>query len=200
MPSIVPTLIEVCEQEWNFFDRSRIRLDGSSVVGRREYDDGAWQRIGDYWRFIGGAHKNLTGKDRGTPWSAAFVSWCMNEAGAAGRFPYSAGHAKYINAAIRGSADPSAVVAGRRLKGYPVKPGDLICYWRGDNKITFDSALSIGWYQSHADIVVAVEPRVAHTIGGNVLHSVTKREVRLNADGELIDRSANWFVVLENRL
>ncbi|MCP5251464.1 MAG: DUF2272 domain-containing protein [Burkholderiales bacterium] len=202
MTSIVPKLIEVCEEEWNFFERSVIRLDGTTKVGKKEYEDGAWQRIGDYWTFIGGAYKNLTGKDRGTAWSAAFISWCMNEAGAGNNFPYSAGHAKYINQAIRNSNNSAAdaPIVGHRLKDYQLKVGDLIGYWRGDTKITFDNARQVGWYGSHTDIVVEIGDGVAFVIGGNVLHSVTKRAVKIGPNGTLTDKSQNWFVAIQNNM
>jgi len=202
MASIIPTLVQVCEKEWQFFGFSRKNLNGTSVVGKREYEDGAWQRIGDYWKFIGGAYKNLTGKDRGTAWSAAFISWCMNAAGAGNRFPYSASHATYINAAIANaiSGKTSAPLIGQRLKGYKLKVGDLIGYWRGDKQISFDNALKSDWYQSHTDVIVEVSADIAYSIGGNVMHSVTKREVKLGAGGDLIDRSENWFVAVQNKL
>lgn len=200
--TVIPKLLAVCGNEWDFFERSMIRLDGTSTVGRKEYEDGAWQRVGDYWKFIGGGYQHLTGKDRGTPWSAAFISWCMNQAGAGSQFPYSAGHANYINQAIRNAkgnvANPA--ILGHPLKGYVLKVGDLIGYWRGDTKITFDNALQIGWYQSHTDIVVEVGSGVAYAVGGNVMHSVTRRAVKLGANGELTDKRENWFVAIENRL
>lgn len=202
MASIIPRLVEICELEWQFFGNSRKNINGTTVVGKKEYQDGAWQRIGDYWKFIGGPYKNLTGKDRGTAWSAAFVSWCLSQAGAEDRFPYSAGHATYINTSIRNanSGNTDAYIVGHQLKGYKLKVGDLIGYWRGDKRITFENARRIGWYDSHTDIVVEVDDRVAYSIGGNISHSVTKREVRLGSDGDLTDRSENWFVVIQNKL
>ena len=202
MTSIIPKLLEVCDAEWEFFGNSVIRLDGTSRVGKREYDDGAWQRIGDYWQFIGGGYQHLTGKDRGTPWSAAFISWCMNQAGAGSRFPYSSGHARYINQAIKNARNGvgDAHIVGHPLKGYTLKAGDLIGYWRGDTRITFDNANRIGWYQSHTDIVVEIMQGVAYTIGGNVMHSVTKRAVKLGSNGDLIDKRENWFVAIENTM
>jgi hypothetical protein len=202
MPSIVSKLLATCDDEWNFFERSVIRIDGTSTVGKKEYEDGAWQRVADYWKFIGGSYQNLTGKDRGTPWSAAFVSWCMSNAGAGREFPYSAGHAKYINQAIKNTKDGAtdAPILGHPLKGYKLKVGDLIGYWRGGKKITFDNATQIGWYQSHTDIIVEIGDGVAFAIGGNVMHSVTKREVKIGTNGDLTDRRENWFVAIENRM
>lgn len=202
MASIIPKLVDVCLAEWDFFGRSIRKRDGTTKVGRREYEDGAWQRVGDYWKFIGGAYGNLTGKDRGTAWSAAFISWAMNEAGAGARFPYSAGHATYINAAIRNAKNnvANAPIIGRELKGYRLKVGDLVGYWRGEQKITFANALKTGWYQSHTDIVVEVGDGVVSVIGGNVLHSVTLKELRIGPDGDLTDKSDNWFVAIENTM
>jgi len=200
MSSIVPALIQVCTDEWSFFRRSEIRLDGSTRVGLREYDDGAWQRIGDYWQFIGGGYKNLTGMDRGVPWSAAFISWCMHAAGAGASFPYSAGHSHYINAAIKAKGDAEAALVAHEPAGYQVRVGDLIGYWRGEQRISVANARKIGWYESHTEIVVDVEGNTAYSIGGNVMHSVTRRQVRLNSKGELADRTQNWFVVIENEV
>lgn len=201
--SITQKLIDVANDEWKFFGRPTIRLNGTVTDGKKEYQDGAWQRVGDYWRFIGThfpSYANLTGRDRGYPWSAAFISFCMHEAGAGNDFPYNPGHAAYINRAIRNAGSGSGKIIGHRLADYALKPGDLIGYWRGEQRITFDNAVRIGWYQSHTDIVVEVGDGVAWSIGGNVDHSVTRREVRLNQAGNLVDRRANWFVVIENRL
>jgi len=128
MASIIPKLIEVAAAEWKFFDNQELRLDGTFKKGRQEFEDGAWQRVGDYWKQLGGAFANLTGKDRGTPWSAAFISFCMREAGAGVRFPYSSGHATYINKAISNAAASKIgePIFGHRLADYVPKVGDLI--------------------------------------------------------------------------
>lgn len=182
-----------------------VPTERAETDGKKECQDGAWQRVGDYWSFIGESHpsyKNLDGKDRGYPWSAAFISYCFDEAGAGTKFPYSPGHATYINKAISNARNnvANAPIVGHKLANHALKPGDLIGYWRGGTEVTFDKALQIGWYQSHTDIVVDVDNRVARSIGGNVGHSVTRREVKLNAAGNLTDTSENWFVVVENRL
>ena len=155
--------------------------------------------IGNAWAV---PYKNLTGKDRGTPWSAAFVSFCFKEAGAGEQFPYSPGHATYINAAIRNRKDAviGAPLVAYQLKEYSLKPGDLIGYWRGEKAITFENASEFKWYQSHTDIVIHVTDKFAYTIGGNVQNSVTRRQVRLNSAGELIDTNKKWFVAISNNL
>lgn len=205
MSAFTEKLIAIATDEWEFFGRQEWRLNGTATDGKKEYQDGAWQRVGDYWSFIAKSHpsfKNLTGKDRGFPWSAAFISFCFDAAGAGNKFPYSPGHATYINKAIGNAKNgaANAAIVGHKLANYVLKPGDLIGYWRGGTAVTFDNALQIGWYQSHTDIVVEVGNKVARSIGGNVGHSVTKREVKLNAAGNLTDASENWFVVVENNL
>lgn len=205
MSAFTDRLIDVATKEWEFFGRQEWRLNGTVTDGKKEYMDGAWQRVGDYWSFIAKTYpqfKNLTGKDSGYPWSAAFISFCMDAAGAGGNFPYAPGHATYINRAISNAVGKvaNAPIVGHQLSGYVLKPGDLIGYWRGEKAITFANAVSVGWYQSHTDIVVEVGNKVARSIGGNVGNSVTKREVRLNAAGNLVDTRANWFVVIENRI
>ena len=73
-------------------------------------------------------------------WSAAFVSYVMRMAGAGRGFPYSETHADYINAASgTGSVqEPSLVITAERPEAYAPQRGDLICYWRGRQPITFD--------------------------------------------------------------
>jgi hypothetical protein len=166
MSSIIPGLVDFCKEEWQFFKRGEINLNGTCRDGLKEYEDGAWQRIADYWKFIGGPFKNLTGKDRGVPWSAAFISFCFKEAGAGKRFPYSSGHATYINEAIRNnSTTGKRHICAHDLKGKSLEVGDLIGYWRGSTKITLKNALKIGWYQSHTDIVIEIGDGYAYAIG-----------------------------------
>lgn len=69
--------------------------------------------------------------------------------------------------------------------------------WRSSKRITIDNALAVGWYQSHTDIVMEVKNKFALIVGGNVSHSVTMREVRVNAQGRLTDTQNNWFVVMD---
>lgn len=203
MSKFVNDLIRVATEEWDFFGRSAYNLNGTTVDGKKEYQDGAWQRIGTYWKNIGGAYANLTGKDRGYPWSAAFISFCVTEANAGpGKFKKSASHSTYINDAIRAAnnSDRSKAFYAHRKSQYTLKPGDLVAYWRGDTPISIENALSKGYYQSHCDIVVDVKQSSVYVIGGNVGHSVTRKELRVNSRGHLTDTGYKWFVVLENLL
>jgi hypothetical protein len=202
MSTFTNRLVNFALGEWDFFERPQYNLNGTTKDGKKEHHDGAWQRIGDYWKKIGGAYVNLTGKDRGTPWSAAFISYCMDKAGADNKFEYSAGHSRYINAAIRAANanNKNAAFRAHRKADHVLKPGDLVGYWRGSTPISIDNALSIGSYQSHTDVVVEVGNKFVYVIGGNVGHSVTRKQLRTNDSGHLVDTGYKWFVVMENQL
>ena len=203
MSQFTKRLVEAALDEWEFFGRSIKKLDGTSRVGKVEYQDGVYMRVNDYWKLVHEKYKpgygHLTGKDRGWAWSAAFISFCMDEAKAGSDFKYSAGHAHYINAGIRAmnAGDTDAIYRAHKRNAYSLKEGDMVAYWRGEKQISIDNALKIGWYQSHCDIVTKVGDRFVDVIGGNVMHSVTKKRLRTNKDGQLTDTSEKWFVVLE---
>ncbi len=182
---------------------------------------GLWQRVGEYWWLGLDANQTpdnaWTGKHDGQgrvfpperdgrfAWSAAFVSYVMRIAGAGPRFPYSASHATYINAARRGA--PASVVRAERPTVYAPQPGDLICFGRGpDRDLLFDD-LPAGSFPGHCDIVVEAALGTASgtltVIGGNVGDAVTLKHVPTTADGRLADAGGvlvdpryPWFVVI----
>ena len=203
MSAFTDKLVEAASDEWEFFGRSYINRDGTSHRGRLEYEDGAYLRVNDYWQVVHRLYKpqygHLTGRDRDWYWSAAFISYCMDAAGAGNSFSYSASHATYVNEAIRAADrnDKSAIYFAHAKSRYSLKPGDLVAYWRGKTKVTIDNARKIGWYSGHCDIVTAVGDRFVEVIGGNVMNSVTKKQLRTNSAGNLTDTGHNWFVVLE---
>ena len=120
------------------------------------------------------------------PWSAAFVSWVMCEAGLGdmSQFARSISHRTYIDQAIRahdalmkGEPVTSAYVA-YDAGDQPIAPGDLLCNSRSgtDYRDLADRRPEMGEYApAHCDIVVSVPPGGKRTlvIGGNVMQSVT---------------------------
>jgi hypothetical protein len=183
-------------------------------------DDGlrAWQRVAGYWQGSGALsavaeHPGALSCGEGdnpasaaycraflldTPWSAAFISWVMRQAGIAG-FPASASHINYIAAAHAlpaagpyRTADPHAT---------RIRPGDLLCYLRERADALGHAGLmqalaagnTAGW-KSHCDLVVASNPggnRTVYAIGGNVLNAVTLRMLPLDARGALLPLPAS---------
>lgn len=203
MSVLADGIVEAAKDEWEFFGFSRKNLDGTTELGRVEYQDGVHQRVNTYWKVVHDKYKpkydHLTGKDRGWAWSAAFVCFCMNEAGVGSEFDYSSWHGKYINSALRAAnnEDVGAIYRARKKSEHSLKAGDLVAYWRGPRRITMENARKIGWYESHCDIVTEVGDRFVNVIGGNVMHSVTQKALRTNEAGMLTDTSEKWFTVLE---
>ena len=56
-----------------------------------------------------------------------------------------------------------------------------------------------GSYPSHTDLVVAVRGSEVDVIGANVMDSVTKKTLKLDASGRLADPTHFWFVLLKAR-
>lgn len=183
---------------------------------------GLWQRVGEYW-WLGmnasSPEAGWTGKhdadgrvfpasrDGNYAWSAAFISYVMRIAGAGPRFPYSAAHATYINAARQAGLDGATDWA---LRAEPVtnavpQPGDLICYGRnGAASMRYEDLPTATSFTSHCSIVVASTPGSLTVIGGNVDDSVTLTHVPTTTtgtladpDGTLLDTRYPWFVVLK---
>jgi hypothetical protein len=184
-----------------------------------ERAEGLWQRIGEYW-WLGlpmaaseqgwtGIHNEngqlfAPGEDGRFAWSAAFIGYVLRMAGVGHRFPYSAAHASYINAARQGSqrGRPAPALAAERPDAYTPQRGDLICMWRGRRPLHFDQ-LPAGPFASHCDIVVTVRPGMLEAIGGNVDDAVAMKRIPVTADGRLagpdgrvVDPDHPWFVVI----
>lgn len=181
---------EIAEQQWEFFKRGQ----------KKEYEDGLWQRVGDYWR-EGVGIIDRDGRDRQYRWSAAFVSWVMKKAGAGEQFLYASRHSVYIRDAIgkRKDNDCSAAFKSYRLNEVAPQVGDLVCFSSGEDqgKIDYDTTRD---YRAHCDIVVATKSDEIDVIGGNVGESVSKKSYKINSQGYLIDTSRSWFVIIQNLL
>ena len=181
---------------------------------------GLWERVGEYWwsgedassvtAYWTGKH-NANGQmfpanqDSHYPWSAAFISYIMRIAGAGERFPYSAAHADYINAA-KAQADAGGgnlVVTAERPDRYAPVAGDVICLGRGrSSALTYDE-LPAASFPGHCDFVVAAVPGQLTVIGGNVDDAVTEKHIPTTPAGMLadpvggvVDTRYPWFVVL----
>ena len=134
--------------------------------------EGSWivARQNDRWNLDGIAAR------WNAPWSAAFVSWVMCEAGlgATTQFQRAIAHYTYIDQAIRardGSASQAAFTAydpGETA----IEPGDLLCSSRRPTYRTIGDRrrqMGVG-ARSHCDVVVSVDQpgRRILAIGGNV--------------------------------
>jgi hypothetical protein len=171
-------------------------------LGTLEYDPRMDATIAGYWsatpegpRAI--ARQNAAWNGPGgnalywiEPWSAAFISWVMCEAGLGdmAQFRRSSAHRDYIDQAIRardGDA-PEAAYAAYDAGETPIAPGDLLCNSRAgfDYRSLADRRNNPAMYAlTHCDIVVKVEEARVLLIGGNVDQSVSLTILPLMKDG-----------------
>lgn len=193
----------VAEGQWNFFGQQTYDVTGYAVrVGHKEGEDGFFQRVGEYW-VVGTDTHGIDGRDHGVPWSAAFISWSMRQAGAENRFRYSTQHSVYISQAIRDhlNSRTNAGYWGWRLNEQSPSIGDLVCWARQDG-VDFDNQ-NDGNYKGHCDIVVQKSDGLVFVIGGNVGDSVTKRPLRLTQGGLLapvVQGGETLFALMQNRI
>ncbi len=148
----------------------------------RETDAPFSSFVGEMWRALG---LDLDGTDVDIPWSAAFTSFVVRNAGYS-NFRFSASHSKYIHDAIvkRRRADRRAPYWGYRIPERKPRLGDLVCQWRG-NRLSFAQAAQGGFFKSHCDIVIQIKPRNLVTLGGNLGNSVRFRTFPLDKNGRL---------------
>jgi hypothetical protein len=216
-------VVAIALREWRLFGQNVANPDADATrVIKPEREEGLWQRVGEYWWLglnAGSAESAWTGKhdaqgavfspdvDGDYAWSAAFISYVMRIAGAGQRFPYSADHADYINAARRVSLGQTKawLVAAERVQDYAPRPGDLVCFGRGRAKgLQYDDLPTADLFPSHCDIVVdTMEPGRIAVVGGNVEDSVTMNDIPVTADGKLatpdgtvLDPRFPWMAVL----
>jgi hypothetical protein len=115
------------------------------------------------------------------PWSAAFVSWVMCEAGLGetGQFQRAIAHWNYIDQAIlaRDGRAQNAGFVAYDVGEQPIVPGDLLCSSRRPiyrNIAERRRQIGLG-ARSHCDIVVKVDQagKRLFAIGGNVRRAVS---------------------------
>jgi hypothetical protein len=137
------------------------------------------------------------------PWSAVFISFLMSSSGfSRSEFEFSDTHADYVDQAVlaldaelRGEHSPAAFRACDIARTRP-RTGDLVCHTReGAGSVrtlaTLRERLALRRVQPygnglpmHCDLVTSADEggdAKLETIGGNVVHSVTLRQMTLNA-------------------
>jgi hypothetical protein len=173
---------------------------GEVITADQDY----FKLVGEMWRQI---EINLDGKDRGQPWSAAFISFVIRKAGYT-KFRFAQRHSIYIQQAIgaRESGDAGADYWGFRLTEHKPKLGDLVCQWREVER-TYDFAKTHDSYKAHCDVVVELrDDHTIRTIGGNTSNAfgtksadtVGMKSFRLDSNGFLRQEN-RLFAILENK-
>lgn len=204
--------VEIARREWRLFGSPVAALDAATEAAGSapslERAQGLWQRVGEYWWL--GLDADQTGhgysglhdaqgrrfapeRDGAYAWSAAFISYVMRIAGAGSRFPYSASHFAYVNAAFRGSP----ILRAEDPERYAPQAGDLVCVARDPAKPLRFADLPLARFWGHCDIAVRQEGATLDVIGGNVEDAVTLRRFPLTPDGRLAPLAERpWLVVL----
>ena len=145
--------------------------------------EGAWivQRQNDAWKGPDG-----TAVRWNAPWSAAFVSWVMCEAGlgTTSQFQRAIAHHAYIDQAIRAREGraPQAAFAAYDAGETVLTPGDLLCSSRRPAYRTIAERrrqMGVG-ARTHCDVVVKVDEARERilAIGGNVRGAVSLKLLR----------------------
>jgi hypothetical protein len=199
-------IVDIAIQEWGYFGFSVVDETSAEFANRRRLSpeerrrrgvdpeeaarvapsiagywsattDGAWiiERQNRIWQKAGGV-----GRRWEDPWSAAFISWVMCEAGLPepAQFRRHIAHYVYIDQAIeaRDGDAPHAAFMAYEVGERAVEPGDLLCRARrGAYKTLDERRADLGdGARSHCDIVVRLEPEHDRilVIGGNVRGSV----------------------------
>ena len=205
-PPVDPALVKgnilrLADAEWNAFGGQTIYLDN----GRERIDPvGVWEderrgspRIAEYWRSV---NEDWSGIDCDKPWSAAFISWLMLEAGVPpDLFVPSGLHSDYLRAIAASESQPAARFALRDAGTFAPRPGDLVCATRAGASIPAFDQIPDGT-PMHCDLVTFNAGGRLESIGGNVRNSVSKTVRQVGLDG-LLPGSGDrpWALVVEDR-
>lgn len=214
-------LVDVALREWREWGRTRVdATDGRARLvhaGAHENDTApfdAQARVHRYWALgTGSADESGAPPRPAAPWSAAFISFLMQQIGVGEpAFVGDAAHARYLRALLRHAREAGSEAQFELLLAGDEAPraGDLLCGPRNVSRLrdritllrmeTLDDLEFLT--ASHCDLVVAVDRRrrVASAVGGNVFDSVARTELPLAADGRLVRTLARpWFLVVRAR-
>lgn len=202
-------ILAIADREWRYFGKQEViyQLEGESIphVGYWEDDDDAHiRRVSRYWSAVN--LPTISGADCNQAWSAAFISWVMQESGVPEElFPSAKAHWMYLSEIISRDRGADTAFYPRTIREYKPKPGDLICASREPtftpNIAQLPRPMLLANAKLHCDIVVATAAQTLAAIGGNVRNSVSKSILKLTPEGHLQQTPARqWFLIIENRL
>ncbi|MDN7141279.1 DUF2272 domain-containing protein [Pseudomonas sp. JQ170] len=193
----VEALLRAALDEWLRFDKGRAD----------ERTDPYYKYVRDMWAAIGEPYDGRSRYANGTevPWSAAFISWVVRQAGPAyANFSFASGHSVFVNNAIKAriTSRLDKPFWGYRINEQKPEIGDIIQRNRESGVFTYSYAENHERYISHSDIVVEVTPDVVRVLGGNVSDTVTLsgdlQEYQLDANGYL-EPGQRIIALLKNR-
>ncbi|MDA7977277.1 MAG: DUF2272 domain-containing protein [Pirellulales bacterium] len=182
-------IVKVAQAEQQFWKNGNLR----------ETDARGAARVKLYWATVGQDYtvdqlQESSFQNR-HPWSAVFVSWVMQRAGAGKKFRYSAAHRVYTAAAKRNTIEGSdKTFKAFRVREKAPRVGGIVVKGRGGSQVSYDNVDNGEQHKTHGDIVVKIDERQAIAIGGNVSNSVRATTIPLNIDGML--NASVFFAVI----
>lgn len=209
MPATIKSILESANREWEHWGKSTWHVPKKKKsIGHRDDEADFAQHVIDAYCSVAGGSPSLSDiQDDRYFWSAVGMSAIMKSAGfTKTEFPFAQSHSVFIRhfIAARRKANQSATYWGFRTgeAGGQPEPGDIVAYARG-KKMTAEKAAALfdrtSSYESHSDVVVAKRAGEIDVIGCNVLDSVTKKTLRIDAQGHIQDDQHFWFTVLKQR-
>jgi hypothetical protein len=211
MPATTDSIVAAATREWEHRGKSTWnRITGAVDIAHTDDErDFARYIIDTYNAVAGGTPTIAELSNDDYAWSAVGMSTFMANAGyTPAEFPRAQSHSTFIRKFIRARRqnDQDATYWGYRLTEREAKPGvgDLVGYARHPTRrLTVATAAPFfdktTGYESHTDVAVAVRQGEIDVIGANVLDSVTKKTLAIDARGFLADTAHPWFVVLKRR-
>jgi hypothetical protein len=209
MPASIERILESANSEWQHWGKSTWNVAKKEAkIGRKDNDPIFAQYVIDKYCSVAGGNPTLLDiQNDDYAWSAVGMSAIMKNAGyTKNEFKFAQSHSTFIREFVKArlTEDKTATFWAYRLNedGGAPAVGDIVGYVRGQG-LTHEKAQkyydSQGSYKSHTDVVVAVRPTEIDVIGANVLDSVTKKTLPINAAGHIIDQNHFWFVTLKRR-
>jgi hypothetical protein len=163
------------------------------------------ERVLEYFRFVDRPDVVDTA---GTPWSAAFVSFVMDRAGAPqNQFPKSQNHTKYILAGLtnRIANRLDAPVVYFDTDEVAPRVGDLIGFSRTSkvkDRADIEAFLHVPpkdqFFPAHTNLVIDVSPGAVTAIGGNVSQTIKTTGAKTDSDGKIVPSDEHFFVLRIN--
>lgn len=206
MAKTVNDLVSSANHEWNHWGKSTWNLATKKrKIGHTDDETTFAKYVIANYNSVGGGSPTVNEISNDIYfWSAVGMSAIFKNAGfVKSEFPFSQAHSTWIRAFVAARKNNTAALYhGYRIHEPQASPqvGDVIGYTRAPG-ISFAKAQTYfdktGSYPSHTDLVVERRTGEVDVIGANVLDSVTKKTVPLDANGLIADTSHNWFVVLK---
>lgn len=198
--------------DWNAIKKSIINLaiqeeskwtkeDGNKYI---ETDSKMRSNLEDYWIATGFAESSAEFIRNRTPWSAAFICWCVRNAGVPqdSGFDFSALHLDYIVGALRNRlrGDLSKRFWLFNIGELIPRPGDFVCNNRSGSTWTYSYLFERYWgkdgnrsdipvipAEGHCEIVTKINVDSITLIGGNINNSVSYNRLSINNQGFIND-------------